>query len=273
MSYKPGVYDGIDNKAYHADPALGSTSLKTLALRTPAHYKHERNHPKTSDAFTFGTAVHSLTLEDDTSKFEIIDAANWLTKAAKEAKTEALNNGRLPLLTKEYAAVVACRDSVMRNPIAREAFTNHRAEASVFHDDNGFTTKCRPDAWKPGQLVDLKTTVDANPNEFGKTAYKFGYFMSGPHYIDTVKHVTGEDSKFLFVNVEKEPPYLVSVTELDDVALSYGRDMLDRAKRIYQECEASGEWPGYQPHTTTSLPTWAGYQLDDLLGLSAEMEV
>lgn len=273
MTYAPGIYDGISNKEYHADPALGSTSLKTLALKTPAHYQHDKAHPKSSDAFTLGTAAHSLILEGDTSGIVIVEADNWLTKAAKEAKAAALADGKQPLLTKEMAQVEAMRDSVMTHEVASRYFINHLAEQSVFWEEDGLMLKCRPDAWQPGVIVDLKTTVDANPNEFGKTAFNYGYFMSAAHYIDGVKAATGEDVKFVFVNVEKTAPYLVSVTEVDDVALDYGRQMLDRAKRIYRECTTSGRWPGYPTTEPLSLPMYAFYQMDDLLGLNTEMEI
>jgi len=168
-SYSPGVYDGISNAAYHADPALGSTSLKTLATKTPAHYMWDKDAPEgTTDAFTLGTAAHSLILEGDSSSIVVVEADNWLTKAAKEAKSAALAEGKQPLLTKEWLQVHSMRDAVMAHPVARDLFTGHQAEQSVFWEEDGLTLKCRPDAWQPGQLVDLKTTVNADPREFGK---------------------------------------------------------------------------------------------------------
>lgn len=270
---EPGIYDGITNAEYHAHEALGSTSLKTLATRTPAHYQWDKAHPKHSDAFTLGTAAHSLILEDDTSNIVMVEADNWLTKAAKEAKAEALAEGKQPLLTKEWFQVLSMRDAVMVNPQAREAFTGHRAEASVFWAEfDGLMLKCRPDAWKPNALVDLKTTVNADPREFGKTAYNFGYHQSAAHYIDGVQLVTGERLPFRFVLVEKTAPYLVSVVELDEEAITAGRALNDRAKRIYQECLSTGNWPGYPAAEPLSLPMWAHYEIDDLLGISGEME-
>jgi hypothetical protein len=269
---KPGIYSGISNADYHRDPALGSTSLKTLATRTPAHYQHDKQHPKFSDAFTLGTAAHSLILEGSTEDIVVVDADNWLTKAAKEAKAAALAEGKQPLLTREWWQVRTMRDAVMGHPLARAAFTDHKAEQSVFWDEDGQTYKCRPDAWKPGLLVDLKTTVNADPNEFGKTAHNFGYHQSAAHYIDGVKAVTGEELPFHFVLVEKTAPYLVSVVELDIEAVNIGRQLNDRAKRIYRECVESNTWPGYQSPDLISLPMWAIYQAEELLGINLEPE-
>jgi hypothetical protein len=273
MGYTPGIYDGVSNAAYHADPALGSTSLKTLATKTPAHYKHDQEHPKSSDAFNLGTAAHSLILEGDVSQFVVVDAANWLTKDAKAAKVDALASGKVPLLTKELDQVKAMHDSVTRHPVARKLFTGHRAEASVFWDEDGLMLKCRPDAWHPGMLVDLKTTRDANPNTFGKTAHEYGYHQSAAHYIDGVKEATGEELPFHFVLVEKTEPYLVSVVELDIEAVNLGRQLNDRAKRIYRECWESGNWPGYPSGELVSLPIWAIYQAEELLGINGDIEM
>jgi hypothetical protein len=269
---KPGIYDGISNAAYHADPALGSTSLKTLATRTPAHYQHDKTHPKFSDAFTLGTAAHSLILEGDSSNIVVVEADNWLTKAAKEEKSAALADGKQPLLDKEWQQVLAMTRSVMLLPEARELFTGHKAEQSVSWDEDGLMFKCRPYAWKPGLLVDLKTTVNADPNEFGKTAYNFGYHQSAAHYIDGVKAATGEELPFKFVLVEKTAPHLVSVVELDPEAIDYGRQLNERAKRIYSECVESGNWPGYPTAAPISLPNYAIYEMDDLLDNNTDLE-
>lgn len=264
MTYQPGIYPDISNRDYHADPALGSTSLKTLATRTPAHWLYDSTHPKSSDAFTLGTAAHSLILEDDVSQFEIVDAANWLTKDAKTAKAEALAIGRVPLLTKEFTQVQAMRDSVMAHPIARIAFTGHRPEESVFWEDDGLMLKCRPDAWQPGLLVDLKTTVNANPRDFHKAAYDFGYHQSAAHYQDGVKAATGEDLPFLFVLVEKAAPYLVSVVELDGEVIEQGRRLNTIAKNVYRECVAADEWPGYPFIAPIRFPVWAIRKMEEL---------
>lgn len=271
--FGPGVYGGVSNARYHADPALGSTSLKTLATKTPAHYQHDRTHPKFSDAFTLGTAAHSLILEDDTSGIEIVFADNWLSKAAKEAKSAALAAGKQPLLSKEMVQVQAMQYAVMNHPQARDLFTGHLAEQSVFWDEDGLMLKCRPDAWKPGVLVDLKTARDANPNEFGKTAHEYGYHQSAAHYIDGVKAATGEELPFHFVLVEKTEPYLVSVVELDVEAINIGRQLNERAKRIYRECQETGNWPGYTTSELVSLPMWAIYQAEELLGINNDIEM
>lgn len=273
MSYEPGIYAGVENRAYHADPALGSTSLKTLATRTPAHWKWESEHPVHKDAYDIGTLAHSLILEEDKTKHRVIDVedkrGNKWTVPANEAKA----GGLIPVTPKEWAGIVGMRDSVMAHTKARQLFTGHRPEESVFWEEDGQTLKCRPDAWQPGVLVDLKTGRDADPNEFGKTAHEYGYHQSAAHYIDGVKAATGEELPFHFVLVEKTEPYLVSVVELDIEAINIGRQLNDRAKRIYRECVESNTWPGYPNADLISLPMWAIYKAEELLGINTETEI
>jgi hypothetical protein len=270
---EPGIFAGISNADYHRNPALGSTSLKTLATKTPAHYQHDKAHPKTSDAFDLGTVVHSIILEGDASGVEVCPFSAWTTKAAKDSRDEARAAGKIPLLTKDWLQVLNMRDAVMAHPVARDLFTNHEAEQSVFWDEDGLMLKCRPDAWKPGLLIDLKTTRDANPNEFGKTAHEYGYHQSAAHYIDGVKAATGEELPFHFVLVEKSAPYLVSVVELDVEAVNIGRQLNDRAKRIYRECVETDTWPGYPNADLIGLPMWAIYKAEELLGINTETEI
>jgi len=273
MSYSPGIYDGVSNRGYHADSALGSTSLKTLATRTPAHYQYDLKHPKSSAAFDLGTAAHSLILEQDESGIVVIDVDAKRGKVWTDPANAAEAEGKIALTSKEWAQVLAMRDAVMAHPFARGLFTGHKAEQSVFWEEDGLILKCRPDAWQPGTLVDLKTARDANPNEFGKTAHEYGYHQSAAHYIDGVKAATGEELPFHFVLVEKTAPYLVSVVELDIEAINIGRQLNDRAKRIYRECLETNTWPGYPAADLISLPMWAIYQAEELLGINTETEI
>jgi hypothetical protein len=254
MPYQPGIYAEIKNAAYHADPALGSTSLKTLATRTPAHWKWESEHPVHKDIYDLGTVAHSLILEDDESGVVVIDVEAKRGKVWTEPADAAVNDGKIPLKRSEWDMVNAMRDSVMAHPLARAAFTDHRAEQSVFWQEDGQMLKCRPDAWKPGLLVDLKTTINADPREFGRTAYKLGYHQSADHYTEGVRIAAGETLPFIFVLVEKSPPYLVSVVQLDDDALAAGRALNDHAKTIYRECLAADMWPGYESNEPIRLP-------------------
>lgn len=267
MTNKPTYIDGMPSATYHQHAALGSTSLKTLASRTPAHYKWESEHATHKDVYDLGTAIHSITLEGDESGILEVDADSWRTKAAQEAKTNARAEGKVPMLAKDLQLARNISRAVMSHPAAADLLTGHIAERSVFWEEDGLQLKCRPDALNHGQIIDLKSTINADPRTFNKAAFDLGYFQSAAHYQDGVERLTGDRMSFLFILAEKSAPYLVSVVELDDEAIEYGRLMNTRAKDIYRECMASGTWPGYEASEQISLPMWAIYQMNELLGI------
>lgn len=266
----PNIIDGLSNKEYHAHPALGSTSLKTLATKTPAHYRWQADHPVHKDVFDLGTVAHSLILEGDTTGVVVIDEEDKRGKKWTDPANAAREAGKIPVLAKEWVDIKGMRDSVMAHSVAGPLFTGHSAESSVFWEEDGLALKCRPDAWQPGMLIDLKTTRDADPNAFGAIAADFGYHQSAGHYIDGVKALTDEQLPFKFVLVEKTAPYFVSVVELDPYAVDLGRQLNDRAKRIYRECTETGRWPGYINSEPVNLPMWAIYKAEDLLGIGSD---
>lgn len=270
---KPTYIDGMPSATYHQHGALGSTSLKTLASRTPAHYKYESENAVHKDAYDLGTAIHSITLEGDETGIASVDADSWRTKAAQEAKAEARATGKVPMLAKDLRLARTIARAVMSHPSAAKLLTGHIAERSVFWDEDGLLLKCRPDALNDGKIIDLKSTINADPRTFGKTAVDLGYFQSAAHYQDGMERLTGDRLPFLFILAEKTAPYLVSVVELDEEALDYGRMMNSRAKNVYRECIETGTWPGYPEAEQISLPIWSIYQMNDLLGIDNDMEL
>lgn len=262
------VLPKMSNRDYHAHVALGSTSLKALATRPPALWKYERdNPPESKPEFDLGTIAHSLILEQDESGVVVIDVEEKRGKVWTEPAEAARNLGKIPLKLAEWRQVVAMRDAVMADPRGRAAFTGHVPEQSIIWDEDGLMLKARPDALHPHVIVDLKTTRSADPRDFPRIAFDFGYYQSAPHYQEAVRLATGDDDDrpFLLFLVEKTPPHLLSVVEFDAEALEYGRRMNDRAKRIYRECTESGHWPGYPDTEPLGLPRWAEYKLEDTL--------
>ncbi|MGV0109805.1 PD-(D/E)XK nuclease-like domain-containing protein [Arthrobacter sp. CP30] len=258
-----GLIDGLSNQEYHSHASLSATGLKILATQTPAHYRHRMDNPEHKGIFDVGTATHSLVLEDDHSKIRALDFADWRTKAAREERDAAYADGMVPLLKKDYLVVKAMRDSVAAHPVARLALTGGKAEQSLFwQHDTGAALRCRPDKLdleSPiGPIVaDLKTAASADPRKFGKTAFDLGYHQQDPHYRDGIHAVTGARPDFLFILVEKAPPYLVSVVELDAEAIDLGRAANLRAIHTYNHCRATETWPGYPEADPISLPAWA----------------
>ena len=256
---------GISDDDYHADTtSLSSTGARKL-LTCPARFKWQRDNPPppTSKAFDFGKLAHRLVLGEG-SVIQIIDADNWLTKAAKEERDAARADGAVPVLRSEYDAAKVMRDVVMTHPVAGELFKAGSAELSGYWQDEptDIRLRFRPD-WLTGHdrqvtCIDYKTTISADPDEFVRSVVKYGYHQQAAWYLDGLAANGIDGARFLFVAGEKTPPYPVSVIELDDEAIAEGRRLNRIAIDTYARCTDTGIWPAYGDDITLiSLPMWA----------------
>ncbi len=267
---EPGVYDGMDEAAYHADPvpegSLSASGAKLLLPPScPALYRYRRDHPKVSAEFDFGTAAHKFALGTG-PEIAIVDAADWRTKAAQEARKDARAKGAVPLLVSEYGEIAGMARAIERHELAGQLFRPGRgvAEQSLFWQDPdyGIWRRARLDWQLPGLrliVVDYKTTVAADPASIRKHVASFSYHMQAAWYTDAIAALgIGDDPAFLFVFQEKTPPYLITIAELDDDAIRVGRHRNRDACEIWRDCTQAGIWPGYsQDIELITLPPWA----------------
>lgn len=265
---EPGVY-AMDDATYHADPvpdpgSLSSSGARRL-LHAPALFHHERTHPRPpTTAFNIGHAAHALVLGYG-PELVVIDAPDWRTKDAKQRRDDAYAAGEVPLLPHEHAQVTAMAQALREHQVASALFDPQSGdpERSLFWWDNGVARRCRLD-WLPhtvaGRMIvaDYKTTVNADPAKFSRTAADFGYHQQHAWNLDGVRALgLHDDPAFVFVLQEKEPPYLVSVVELDTDAVAVGDLLNRRALELFAECCETGVWPGYSDEVEqVGLPGW-----------------
>ncbi|OBK92622.1 hypothetical protein A5646_03310 [Mycobacterium sp. 1245499.0] len=251
---------------YHADPALSASGAKLLLPPSvPAKFKERRdNPPEPKPHFDFGHLVHALVLGKG-SELALVDATDWRTKAARDARDAAHAEGRIPVLGDEYRMAVLMRGAIREHPVAADLFTDGEAEQSLFatDPDTGMKLRARPD-WmttRDGRLwlVDLKTSVTAEPGAFARRAADYKYHLQAAFYVYVARLLGLDDgAAFILVAVEKEPPYLVSVVEFDAEAMIEGARLARNAIDTYARCTELDDWPGYIPGITSiSLPYWA----------------
>lgn len=272
----PGVYT-IPEADYLADP-VPSGSLSCSGARRildcPAKFRWERDHPVHKDVFDFGKAAHGAVLGVD-GGLDVIDAPDWRKKAAQEARDESRANGRTPILEHEAIQVAEMAAAVRQHPIAGALLDPARGgqpeQTLIWPDQRApVTLRCRID-WLPpvpatGRMIvtDYKTSVSAGPRQFARSVANYGYHQQHAFYIAGVSAVLGvDDPAFVFIVQEKDPPYLVTVCELDADAVRVGRERNRRAIDLYHECVTTGRWPSYSDEVELlSLPTWTAIQHD-----------
>jgi hypothetical protein len=269
-----GVYADYPEADYHQHPALSASGAKKLLPPScPAIFKWEQDNGRPGKrAFDFGHAAHAKVLGVG-AEIVTVDAADWRTKAAKEAADAARAVGQVPLLAHEVAQVDAMAAALRQHPFASALFDPARGgkpEQSAFWHDAmyGVDRRCRFD-WLPatdgGRLIvpDYKSAASAEPTAFARAAANFGYHQQDAWYRDAALALgLAEDVVFVFVVQEKTAPYLVTVCELDADAVQVGRRRNQLALEVFAECSATGVWPGYSDDVELiSLPGWATYDL------------
>lgn len=274
---EPGIHD-LDELDYHARPELSSSGAQRL-LDCPAKFQWRRTigGEEHRDAFDLGHAVHALILGVGRDVV-VVEADDWRTKDAKAAKTDAHASGRIPLLAKDWARAKAMADAVHDHPVATVLLdpTVGRVEQSAVWQDPRTGVWCRarfdklPDLTDERRLivVDVKTTLSAKTEDFAKSAASYGYAMQHAWYVDALRVLLGRDDvAFVFIAIEKEPPYLVNVVELTADFVSIGRERNQRALDLYVQCTRTGIWPGFgEGVNQAEPPKWFVYEHEAQFG-------
>lgn len=265
-----GIHAGIPAEIYHRKElgVVNKGALDRLA-RTPAHYRAWLDEPETdpTPALVFGQALHSLVLEPRIFALEWAlspDFGDLRTKKAREARDawREENPGVRAVSSEDWMRLHAMRESVMRHPVAGKIFTGGVAEATAIWTDprTGLLCKARYDYDREdiNLLADLKSTEDASPREFARSIAKYRYHVQDAHYTEGPRVLRSEGARFVFVAVEKSPPYAVGVYMLDQEAQIRGEELRMREMDMLEACLRIDEWPGLPTEVNTiALPNWA----------------
>jgi hypothetical protein len=266
-----GVYYGTDVNEldYHADRDSLSSSGARKILEAPALFHFEQQQPPTpKPQYDMGHVVHGLILGVGLDVVPV-DATNWTTKAAKDARDAAHAEGKVPLLAADLAKAEVMAKAVREHHTAGALLAVGDPEITGYWHDEATAARLRlrTDWLHPGRNriigVDVKTTAGTgNPAKFAKSCADFGYHQQAAWYLDGLA-ATGvsPDAAFLFIVVPKDPPHLVTVCELTADDIERGRALNRKAINTYAECRATNHWPGYgeQIHRIT-IPAYARYQ-------------
>ena len=268
---EPGIYDGIPIEEYHADRTTLSASGAKLLLppSCPAKFRYAQDNPEPpKKTFDIGHAAHAIVLGDG-PELKLVDHERWDTKEAKAAVREAREAGAVPLKRGDFEAVHGMADSIRRHPDAGPMLSSGVAEQSLYwqHAETGVMCRARPD-WvtrtTDGRtvIVDLKSAAAADLESLQKALWNFSYYLQETWYRAGVRAALGVPSPdFVFMFVEKTPPYIVTLVRLDHEAKRIGAAQRATALHIYRQCVDEGRWPAYADGVETlALPQWVERQ-------------
>ena len=227
---------------------LSASICHTLISQSPRHARHqfESSSDDATEASDMGVAIHDLFLEGR-DRLVVIDAADWRTKAAKEARDFARSQGSIPVLKDREpfitGAVKAAQAFVKSSKLAG-IFDTGKPEQTILFTAEGVECKCRPD-WLPEQdfIIHVKTTSgSAEPSSWIRNQlFGMGYDIAACFY---ELALAGRQSIFLVI--EQAPPHGCSWVALAPAAweLAYGKTK--QAIQTWKLCLAGGHWPCYR---------------------------
>lgn len=259
IAFHPGVYPEIPEEDYHSgafgptEGSLSSTEARRI-LDAPAILHYYREHPEPpKEVFDLGHVVHALVLGTGLDIY-VHDWPDFRTQAAREDVKEARENGKVPVKRSQFDEMRTVADSVLTDPVAGPIFEMGTPEQSIYgvDEETGVWMRGRVDwtQWKDGRttLVDLKTATTAIPSQWARRAADLDYAIQREYYRQIWTNATGqEDPRFLHVVVDKNPPHLVAVVEMDYDFESVGKAKVRRALDLYKRCVDTDSWPGLPP--------------------------
>jgi hypothetical protein len=245
---------------YHADPAqtpsLSASVGKILMSKSAYHawLAHPRLNPKyqaeESGTFDIGTAAHALLLEGSRAKICVIEADDWRTKAAKEARDQARASGLTPILARHNVAVIRMVD-------AAKAFIETTELSGIFQDgapeqtlvwkDNGVACRSRLDWLTKDRrvILDYKSSASAQPDWFSRQIANMGYDFQAAFYLRGLKACGHPNAQFVFLAQEVEPPHACSLHGIAPSMFAIAEAKVQRAIDLWRQCLTTGKWPAY----------------------------
>jgi exodeoxyribonuclease VIII len=271
-----GIWEDISSDLYHGD-LLGITRGDIGELkRSFMHFIQRRTGPtKKTPAMEFGSMFHACVLEPARFTQDYISDAGsqGIDRRTKEGKIAyesflAFADGKTVVKDEDFKRCTAMADALFQHPTTESILRSGKAEQTAVWVDpkTNIFCKVRPDYLRYDDvIVDLKTAERADYTGFQRAVANFGYHIQAAMYTRGIEALTGRKQTFLFVVIEKEPPYAIAVYNLEQLALDTGtmliEEQLDKLADYYKRLDAGTpleEWAGYPVGVQEMrLPTWA----------------
>lgn len=244
----------MTDKEYRLYPAISRSQLWKIS-ESPEKFKYELDNPsKPTDTLIFGQAFHKLVLEPETfsNEFAVAPAVDRRTKAGKEEYAEFIENCRDKTVVSAETCekIIAMSSKLKSSDFVQKLLSGEREKPYFWTDDlTGEACKCRVDVInKIGDIpliIDVKTATNADTDTFMRHALKYGYHVQAAMYREGAKANMGIEYGFVFIVIEKEPPYAVNIVQADELFIRHGYNVYRDLLAIYHDCKTTGNWYGY----------------------------
>lgn len=263
-----GIIERLPESYYHGTRALlGKSSLSIAIEKSGVHFQdwleHGERKPDDSEAKLQGRAFHALTLEPDTfhDSFAILpDFGPMNSTKNRTARDEWIREyarSKTVLLDKWMPMIEGMARSVRKHKDAAKLLKNCRPEVTALWVDphTGLAMKSRADFLSEfdGVYADLKSCLDASRDGFRRTAREFSYYIQDPLYSRAFQENNVDVDNFVFIAVEKEPPYAVAIYQMSDKARLAGEKAYTAAMMRISRWVEDGHFPGLNDDKLTEL--------------------
>jgi exodeoxyribonuclease VIII len=230
-----------------------------------------------SPAMLLGSALHAAVLEP--ARFDacvtVPPSVDRRTKAGKEAYASWLSTtgpNAIVLDADDLQAVLAAAKAISESHLS-DIVGDGESEVSVYWSEDTahgvVGCKARLDWFgivkaspSCGLIVDIKTTRDASPHAFARSAAAYGYVHQAAWYARAARrlHDDGQAPRlcdYIIVAIEMDAPYAVGIYRIaeDDLAAA-DRDNMDILSR-YAACIDARYFPGpTESMQTLKVPDW-----------------
>ena len=244
----------MTEKEYRQHPAVSRSQLFRLR-ESPEKFRYYEDNPEPpTPALIFGQLLHAMVLQPETVDKEFAEAPNVdrrTTKGKAEwAAFEAYAKDKTVVTSDMALAAVEMSLKLEKNEFVKKLLNGEREKPFFWTDElTGEECKCRTDCITNINgldiIVDLKTAECAETDTFMWHAVKYGYDLQAAMYSEGVRKCTGKECAFVFIVIEKTPPYAVNILQADKAFITHGFDMFRELLGIYHDCKQTGNWYGY----------------------------
>lgn len=223
------------------------------------------------------------TIFDDAFRMAVLDPAGFMQKYVNQpAINKRSNYGKFEFAALEsaisekgqillassakypdkYNTILKMKAEVDKHPLCKLIFANGICPETVEFTDEDTGALIRfKSHWIDNDsnlIIHLMSTTDASEEQFSKDAFNFKNHKRAAIQLDGFASIGAPMDGFVFVNVERNAPYKISVLFLDERSISLGRSTYRENCETYVKCLAENKWPGLKETATPiSLPEWA----------------
>jgi hypothetical protein len=254
---------------YTRELGVASKSALDRVHVSGAHYRAwlDGKGDDSTAALDFGGALHCALLEPErfATSYTVEPSFGDCRKTDNKARRDAwrlANTGKTCIGEDDHTMIVDMVTAVNAHPLAGRLVAEGEPEVTLRWRDQatGLECKSRADLYVPRLRIcaDIKTTIDARSAAFARSVANYRYHVQHAFYEEGFRALGAPLRAFLFICIEKAPPYAVAVFQLDPEAVERGRDHArDDLKALARFLETD-QWPGFAAGIQSlSLPPWA----------------